>query len=90
MYPNNSDSSSVSGNAPQLMVINGACARWLQAPDYPEGRPREVAELYGRRWIEGWGSGASLGVLSPSLAPDERFRNWWGRRRLRRCSTPAR
>jgi class 3 adenylate cyclase/pimeloyl-ACP methyl ester carboxylesterase len=63
----------------ESLILYGACARWLQAPDYPEGRPREVAELYGRRWIEGWGSGASLGVLSPSLAPDERFRNWWGR-----------
>ncbi len=63
----------------ESLILYGACARWLQAPDYPEGRPRGVAELYGRRWIEGWGSGASLSVLSPSFAPDERFRNWWGR-----------
>ncbi len=61
------------------LILYGACARWLQAPDYPEGRPRAVAELYAERWIDGWGSGASLGVLAPSLAHDERFRRWWGR-----------
>jgi class 3 adenylate cyclase len=63
----------------ERLVLYGACARWLRAPNYPEGRPAEVAALYGERWIEGWGSGASLAVLAPSLARDERFRRWWGR-----------
>jgi class 3 adenylate cyclase len=61
------------------LILLGACARWLHAPDYPAGRPREVAEMYAERWIAGWGSGASLSVLAPSLARDERFRRWWGR-----------
>jgi class 3 adenylate cyclase/alpha-beta hydrolase superfamily lysophospholipase len=61
------------------LILYGACARWLQAPDYPEGRPPELVAAYGRRWIEGWGSGASLDVLAPTLAVDERFRAWWGR-----------
>jgi class 3 adenylate cyclase/pimeloyl-ACP methyl ester carboxylesterase len=61
------------------LVLYGACARWLQAPDYPEGRPREIAVLFGQHWIDGWGSGASLRVLSPTMALDERFRRWWGR-----------
>jgi pimeloyl-ACP methyl ester carboxylesterase len=38
-----------------------------------------VAEAYGKIWIDGWGSGASLNVLAPSLAKDDRFRRWWGR-----------
>jgi len=61
------------------LILYGACARWLQSDDYPEGRPPEIAALYGQKWIEGWGSGASLNVLAPSLARDERFRRWWGR-----------
>ena len=61
------------------LILYGACARWLKAPDYPEGRPPELVAAYGRRWIEGWGSGASLNVLAPTLAADERFRGWWGR-----------
>src|SRR5437764_7186427 len=61
------------------LILYGACARWLEAPDYPHGRPKELVEAYGQVWIDGWGSGASLGVLAPSLASDERFRHWWGR-----------
>ncbi|MBV9917418.1 MAG: adenylate/guanylate cyclase domain-containing protein [Solirubrobacterales bacterium] len=61
------------------LILYGACARWLEAPDYPVGRPKELVEAYGQHWIDGWGSGASLGVLAPSLAGDERFRQWWGR-----------
>jgi class 3 adenylate cyclase len=60
------------------LILYGACARWIQTDDYPEGRPKQIADFYGQRWIEGWGSGASLGVLAPSLAPDQQFRRWWG------------
>jgi class 3 adenylate cyclase len=61
------------------LILYGACARWLEAPDYPQGRPAERVHAYGQRWIDGWGTGASLSVLAPSLAADERFRRWWGR-----------
>jgi class 3 adenylate cyclase len=61
------------------LILYGACARWLRTDDYPEGRPAEIAAAYGRHWIEGWGSGASLRVLAPSLSRDEQFRQWWGR-----------
>jgi class 3 adenylate cyclase len=60
------------------LILYGACARWIQADDYPEGRPKQIADFYGEKWIEGWGSGASLTVLAPSLSPDQRFRRWWG------------
>ena len=55
------------------LVLYGACARWLEAPDYPEGRPPALVAAYGKRWIDGWGSGASLNVLAPSLAQDDRL-----------------
>jgi class 3 adenylate cyclase len=61
------------------LVLYGVCARWLQAPDYPAGRPPEVARLFSERWIEGWGTGGSLQVLAPSRSADPEFRRWWGR-----------
>jgi class 3 adenylate cyclase len=61
------------------LVLYGALARWLEADDYPEGRPPALVAAYGKGWIDGWGSGASLRVLSPSLAHDDGFRRWWGR-----------
>jgi class 3 adenylate cyclase len=61
------------------LILYGACARWLEAADYPEGRPAALVAAYGKIWIDGWGSGASLNVLAPSLATDDSFRRWWGR-----------
>ncbi len=61
------------------LILYGTLARWLRSPDYPQGRPAELVAAYGRRWIEGWGTGASLNVLAPALAGDARFRRWWGR-----------
>jgi class 3 adenylate cyclase len=61
------------------LILYGACARWLEADDYPEGRPAAAVAAYGKGWIEGWGSGASLRVLAPSLSRDDGFRRWWGR-----------
>jgi class 3 adenylate cyclase len=60
------------------LVLYGACARWLEAPDYPEGRPPALVAAIGKHWVDGWGSGASLNVLAPSLAQDTGFRRWWG------------
>ncbi|HUO74868.1 MAG TPA: adenylate/guanylate cyclase domain-containing protein [Solirubrobacteraceae bacterium] len=61
------------------LILYGACARWLQAPDYPQGRPPELVKAGGQIWIDGWGSGKSLAVLAPSLARDGNFRQWWGK-----------
>ncbi|HEY2769108.1 MAG TPA: adenylate/guanylate cyclase domain-containing protein [Solirubrobacteraceae bacterium] len=61
------------------LVLYGGCARWLEAPDYPEGRPPALVAAYGQHWIDGWGSGGSLGVLAPTLAHDPEFRRWWGK-----------
>jgi pimeloyl-ACP methyl ester carboxylesterase len=61
------------------LILYGTLARWLRSPDYPQGRPAELVTAYGKVWIDGWGTGASLNVLAPTLAGDERFRRWWGR-----------
>jgi class 3 adenylate cyclase len=61
------------------LILYGACARWLAAPDYPQGRPPELVKAGGQIWIDGWGSGKSLAVLAPSLARDPNFRQWWGK-----------
>ena len=41
------------------LILYGTLARWLEAPDYPQGRPAEVVAAYGKVWIDGWGTGAS-------------------------------
>ena len=61
------------------LILYGTLARWLEAPDYPEGRSPELVNAYGQVWIQGWGSGKSLNVLAPSLARDDKFRQWWGK-----------
>jgi len=61
------------------LVLYGAAARWLQAPDYPEGQRPELAAMLAQRWIDAWGTGSSLRVIAPSLADDMKFRRWWGR-----------
>jgi class 3 adenylate cyclase len=61
------------------LILYGAAARWLQAPDYPEGQRPELAAVFAQRWIDGWGTGSSLRVIAPSLAREAKFRRWWGR-----------
>ena len=61
------------------LALYGTLARWLQSPDYPQGRPAAIATAAAEYWIAGWGTGASLAVLAPSMAADARFRDWWGR-----------
>ena len=57
--------------------LRGAARAGCEAPDYPEGRPPALVAAIGKHWIDGWGSGASLNVLAPSLAEDTGFRRWW-------------
>ena len=61
------------------LILVDACARTLRDVDYPWGLPPDrvpqVIELIEKRW----GTGASLEVLAPSVARDERFRRWYAR-----------
>ena len=59
------------------LVLYGAFARSLPAPDYPYAPAAD-----GARWaraIRDWGTGANLELFAPSAADDARFRAWWAR-----------
>ena len=59
-----------------LILVRGlpSVARGPRSPSPARGAGRRLRQ----RWIDGWGSGASLNVLAPSLAQDTGFRRWWG------------
>lgn len=59
------------------LVLYGAYARGLPAPDYPWAPAGDD-----RRWakaVRDWGTGDNLELFAPGAAGDERFRAWWAR-----------
>jgi pimeloyl-ACP methyl ester carboxylesterase len=61
-----------------LGLINGF-ARLLRDDDYPVGMPRSAVDSGANALLESYGTGADLSYHAPSLADDERFREWWAR-----------
>jgi pimeloyl-ACP methyl ester carboxylesterase len=61
----------------EALVMIGAYARRLWAPDYPSGT--QVAEYEGflQEIEQHWGGPVGLESRAPSLAEDARFRSWW-------------
>ena len=62
------------------LVLVNAFARGIQAPDYPWGWPEDVAIKMMDDTVEpgediGWG----VGLVAPSMAGDDDFRQWWDR-----------
>jgi class 3 adenylate cyclase len=60
-------------------ILYGSFAR-LQPdpPDYPWGFEDDTINLMTEGALEAWGEGIMLTLLGPSLASDEREREWWG------------
>lgn len=55
----------------RALVLFGAFARILAAPDYSVGLPREAYEAFTAGTVDAWGTGAPLvGIFGPSLAND--------------------
>jgi len=61
-----------------LALIN-SCARFVRAPDYPQGAPPEIAEKLITGYRERMGTGAVSADLSPSRADDPVFLRWRAR-----------
>ena len=59
------------------LVLFGAWARYLRAPDYPHGMPPEAQDAIVEQAMSGWGKGAVVPFVAPSAAGDERFVRWW-------------
>jgi DNA-binding CsgD family transcriptional regulator/class 3 adenylate cyclase len=59
------------------LVMCGAYPRRLWAPDYPWGEAAEEREAFIDQFQREWGTDVRLARRAPSLAHDERFREWW-------------
>lgn len=70
----------------QALVLFNTTARFLAAPDYPEGHSAEVAELIVETLRSTWGTEAATDFLCPSLAADEPYRRWYARFQRGACS----
>jgi class 3 adenylate cyclase len=67
------------------LILANTYARFVFAPDYPFGPPREVADQLIENMGELWGTEAMVWMIAPSRAEDERFRRWHAR--LQRAMT---
>lgn len=70
----------------EALILFNTTARFLAAPDYPEGHSPEVAELVVETLRTTWGSEAATDFLCPSLAADEPYRRWYARFQRGACS----
>ena len=70
------------------LIMGGAYARLTRTQDYPWGPTAEQLETTVERIEREWGGPVGVDVRAPSMAKDERFRQWWGRL-LRASASPA-
>jgi len=70
------------------LILYGAIAKGSWAPDYPWGGKADGFEPWYDMWRREWGGPVSIEVWAPSLAQDDRFRQWWARY-LREASSPG-
>jgi pimeloyl-ACP methyl ester carboxylesterase len=57
------------------LILHGSYPRRTRRPDYPWGPTDDES----RAWMDRWGSPVGLDERAPSMAGDERFRQWWAR-----------
>jgi pimeloyl-ACP methyl ester carboxylesterase len=70
------------------LIMHGAYARLTWQPDYPWG-PTETERLaFIDEAVREWGGPIGVDTRAPSMAHDERFRQWWARF-LRLSASPA-
>lgn len=70
------------------LIMIGTYARLQPAPDHPWGPSREVHEQWLDAMQRDWGGPVYLDFQAPSVANDERVRQWWARF-LRMSASPA-
>jgi pimeloyl-ACP methyl ester carboxylesterase/class 3 adenylate cyclase len=70
------------------LIMGGAFARRTWAPDHPWGPTDEQVQSFLEQVQREWGGPVGLDIRVPSMAQDERFRQWWARW-LRASASPA-
>ncbi len=61
------------------LIMNAAFARRTWAPDYPWGPTEEQRQAFVDQVERDWGGPVGIDLRAPSMAQDERFRQWWAR-----------
>jgi pimeloyl-ACP methyl ester carboxylesterase len=61
----------------RALILYGAYARRLRAPDYPWAPARRERENWIRQLEAGWGGGVELDSQAPSVSHDAAFRRWF-------------
>ena len=61
------------------LVLLDSFARRVRDHDYPWGVPEEFLQRFFELFDAGWGNGGHLSTTAPSVAQDQRFREWYGR-----------
>jgi class 3 adenylate cyclase len=70
------------------LILYGSIAKGSWAPDYPWGPKHDANwEQWLRDWRKEWGGPYGIDYWAPSVAGDERFRQWWAKY-LRLGATP--
>jgi pimeloyl-ACP methyl ester carboxylesterase len=70
------------------LIMIGSYARRIAAPDYPWGPTMEEHEKFIDLCQRDWGGPVGIELRAPSVAGDERFRQWWARM-LRSGASPG-
>ncbi|MGH8675626.1 MAG: alpha/beta fold hydrolase, partial [Burkholderiales bacterium] len=63
----------------EALIMVGSFPRIKWAEDYPFGRTQEQQDKFREAILEQWGGPVGIDQRVPSLARDERFRNWWAK-----------
>lgn len=70
------------------LIMHGSYARATWQPDYPWGPTDAQRHVFVDAAVRDWGGPIGIDVRAPSMAGDERFRQWWARH-LRLSASPA-
>jgi class 3 adenylate cyclase/alpha-beta hydrolase superfamily lysophospholipase len=70
------------------LVMYGTYARWIRDAEYPWAPTRAEHEAAFDAYEKGWGTPIGLKIFAPSVARDERWRQWWARH-LRLAASPG-
>jgi pimeloyl-ACP methyl ester carboxylesterase len=61
------------------LIMHGSYARLTRRPDYPWGPTDEERAAFNEDAVRHWGEAIGLDQRAPSMAHDQRFRDWWAR-----------
>lgn len=70
------------------LIMSGCFPRWIKDDDYPWAPTREQHEAAFDVYESRWGTSIGFKTVAPSVADDERCKNWWARN-LRMGASPA-